>query len=180
MGCDIHAYLEYKKKVENSYWMCFSRVNITREYSLFGSLSKGVRTNIEGGLLPRGIPSDLSYVAEKDYTLVVVPDDEYGDGFGWSCSESDANSWMESGISRRWYGSFSLPGDDSWTVTHPDWHSASWAEKKDLEIAYKAYQNTVLPEYLDGKNIPLEVIIAAMVAYEQNGYYSRLVYWFDN
>lgn len=46
MGCDIHAYVEYKKADNNGDWISFGgRINPGRNYSLFGRMAEGVRTD---------------------------------------------------------------------------------------------------------------------------------------
>jgi hypothetical protein len=45
MGCDIHAYIEYKKpKFEREFWWCLSELHIGRNYRLF-ALAATVRMN---------------------------------------------------------------------------------------------------------------------------------------
>ncbi len=75
--------------------------------------------------LPKGFPKDASQKVLKDYTLRVVPDDEYSeDTEDPICSEEKAKEWVVEGHSR-WL----IPGK---VVSRPDWHSASWLMLEEL------------------------------------------------
>jgi hypothetical protein len=67
MGCDIHAYAEYKI---NDRWEHIKEVNIHRNYELFSRLVDGHPRGNEKGIAPaRGLPEDInpmtSYLIEK-------------------------------------------------------------------------------------------------------------------
>lgn len=64
MGCDIHLYIEVKTK---NGWELYSRPNVERNYLLFAKMV-GVRNcdDTEPIQIPRGIPSDASYVVKKE------------------------------------------------------------------------------------------------------------------
>ena len=57
MGCDIHTFVEAKK---NNTWYLFDKIDVRRDYDLFGLLA-GVRSiTYEPLFLPRGLPDNLS------------------------------------------------------------------------------------------------------------------------
>lgn len=78
MGCDIHCYIEYRRKPvaagdEEQEWDSFGgRINPGRNYELFGRLA-GVRQSLpSGGVKPRGLPSQVGYAAYSDFWLYIV------------------------------------------------------------------------------------------------------------
>lgn len=64
MGCDIHAYVEYKEK-EQSCWYSFGCLSLCRNYSVFSQLA-GVRGNAEPIVPLRGFPDDSGWQAQHD------------------------------------------------------------------------------------------------------------------
>lgn len=65
-------------------------------------------------------------------------------------------------------------GKPTW-VTHPDWHSHSWLTTQEFEKAMEFYRekgNWTEPEY--------EALLASMKRFEELGFESRVVFWFDN
>lgn len=73
MGCDIHAFVEYKSKHDfrhDARWDSFSsdQINLDRNYNLFGYLTNGqVRydPDMEYGINPRGLPEYPSHEVEE-------------------------------------------------------------------------------------------------------------------
>lgn len=59
MGCDIHAWIEYKN---GSFWECFGTVEFNRNYCLFGALA-GVRERGIEHIPPKGWTEAVSFEA---------------------------------------------------------------------------------------------------------------------
>jgi hypothetical protein len=163
MGCDIHAYVESKRK-DSKHWYGFGkRFNPGRHYGMFGRLA-GVRC--DGCLIePKGIPSDLSWTADDDYWLRV--NDDYAEDEGYT-SQERALSYIKSGSKVK------LNDDNTMDkVEHPDWHTPSWLTADELEKCLE-----VPAEWGDTEEY--KAILAAMKSLELSGRDTRLVFWFDN
>ena len=65
MGCDIHAFIEYKAQ---NIWEAFSQeLNLARNYAIFGALAN-VREKMKlKPILPRGLPNNLSIIVKVNY-----------------------------------------------------------------------------------------------------------------
>lgn len=170
MGCDIHAYIEYNNGLR---WSAISdQLNLDRNYGLFSALA-GVRKGSEKikHFKLRGVPKDIGFIVESDYTLLVVAgEDTHEEG---CCTEYRAERYLES------YGSvvWEEKKEDSkfYRITNPDWHSPSWLNLKELKIAYERYLK------YDNLVIPLiEGYIVLMNKLEELGFQTRIVFWFDN
>lgn len=207
MGCDIHCYIEYRDRDvsdrEDKSWSSFGgRINPGRNYLMF-SLMAGVRGG-DGIFEVRGLPEGLGYYSNDDNYLYITADKECNCGECKSVSVENAARWVESGSSE--YKN-NREGKPTW-VSHPDWHSHSWLslvefrqvlekykeveqreweelEKDRVELLnkvpeneqeqswlYKPYAHATAPEY--------QAMEAAMAKFEELGYESRLVFWFDN
>ena len=85
-------YVEYRRKGSDSkHWSGFGgRINPGRNYSLFGILSRGVRSNVPTGFEPKGLPTDLGWYSADDAFLWI--DDEYQDQEKY-CSMERAERW---------------------------------------------------------------------------------------
>lgn len=171
MGCDIHMYVEHRaKKPTSDYekrWSSFGgRINPGRNYTIFANLA-GVRGE---GPEPKGCPEDLGWSASHDNNIYISaePSDS-------SVSPETAKRYVES------CGSHYIQnreGVNTW-VTHPDWHSHSWATVTELAHAVASAEKGdkwggpyVMHEY--------RALIAAMRSLAANGREVRVVYWFDN
>ena len=68
MGCDIHAFIEYKTDYESSRHRCLAKLTLNRCYDLFSVLADvRNRDNITCVVRPKGIPTRLSWRAEDAY-----------------------------------------------------------------------------------------------------------------
>lgn len=168
MGCDIHMYVEYKRKDSDFIDNFGSRINPGRNYTLFGLLAKGVRRDIPEGVEPKGIPADkLGGRTEQDLHLYIS--DEYANHDGY-CS-------LEKAI--EWGGQIIKDGaGNPFKTLHPDWHSHSWLTveeyKRVIDLYRSEYESTV------GKEPEYYALLASMEAFKNSGYEPRIVYWFDN
>ena len=188
MGCDIHMYVEYtyKDKLElynkaiekgetpkdTVFWRCFgSRINPGRNYSLFGILSKGVRSDNKKGFEPKGLPSydNLGFYAMDDSRLFITKN---GDGDN-ECTLETALDWQKR-LNRKIY----YNGQDKPTfVDNPDHHSHSWLITKEFEKALRLYR----AEEKCGSPVEYTALLAAMKSLEKSGHFvARVVFWFDN
>lgn len=160
MGCDIHAYIEYRKP-RTEHWYGFGeRINPGRNYAIFGRLA-GVRTDGPPVAPLRGLPKDVAHAVREDGFLFVTED-----GAGDDCCT------LEEG--RRWSGDPNIKLHDF--VPHPDWHSHSWLTpdefEKALQKAQGDYPDIFEPEY--------QAVLDAMRSFERTGHEVRIVFWFDN
>lgn len=159
MGCDIHAYIEYKRK-DGKNWHGFGgRINPGRNYFLFGRLADGVRGNGPAVVPTRGIPDDAGWEVRDDGFLFITEDGQGDD----CCTLEQAGQWAPG---KEWKIHDKIP--------HPDWHSHSWATTQEWEDAIKpcTEPGSQDPEYV--------AILGAMKIFEEMGFVSRVVYWFDN
>ncbi len=162
MGCDIHCYVEYRRK-GGSYWSDFgSRINPGRNYELFSVLA-GVRGNATPLVPPRGIPSDLAFQSSYDYWIFVVEGES--DGY---VSVENAQRWIDAGYSKLRYPKEPLL--KNW-VSDPDHHTHTWLTSHEFAAAVEAGRGGL--EY--------RALVAAVKALEDDGKNDvRVVFWFDN
>lgn len=171
MGCDIHSYVEYGKKDEEGKirWRNFGgRVNPGRNYFLFGTLCKGVRSEFDFGFEEKGIPEDVGYAALNDSRLYIT---ETGKEDRCATLEQ-AKRWEKCGCKI-----FYNDNNEAVFVSHPDWHSHSWLSAEEFEKALALYYeksdlNFKQPEY--------EALLASMKKFIELGFECRIVFWFDN
>lgn len=165
MGCDIHAYVEYKNKESGSQWSSFGdRINPGRNYHLFGMLAD-VRnyeevTPVASG---RGMPDDAAWGTKVDNEIRISDHD--GDG---CCTLDQAMHYSKAYECRIVLDDNGKPR----AVTHPDWHSHSWCTPDELELVLRKLGDTYDVEY--------RALLAAMRSLENDGNIVRLVFWFDN
>lgn len=215
MGCDIHCYIEYRKKNIDSKneidkgWTSFGgRINPGRNYGMF-RLMAGVRSYDDSILFkPKGLPDDIGYHADDDNFLYISTNKNCGCGDCPHVSIDSASDWVRKGIS---VYKNNINGEPTW-VSNPDWHSHSWLNLEEYRQVLEAYKTVEQRnwktrekerlesiEYLKSisdVNLPPDswvmspcehfeepeyhVIEAAMTKFEEMGYDSRLVFWFDN
>lgn len=162
MGCDIHAYIEYKRTGDTRWSPFGGRINPGRNYQLFGLLAD-LRECGPPVYALRGMPSDAAWHSENDNELFICETETEAESF---TTLERAKQWVESGSSRYTKGKK--------FVTHPDWHSHSWlttAEYREVLNAYQAKDSWPIPEY--------DAVLAAMERLDTYGT-ARLVFWFDN
>ncbi len=171
-----------KKKAEgdttaNEYWRTFGgHINPGRNYAMFGMLSKGVRSDFDKGMEPKGkLPyDDMGYHAADDaYMYIVKEGDKPGDN---EVSLERAQQWA----SGRWAETIIYRNGVPSYVSHPDWHSHSWLTTEEYEKALKNYQD-LSKEISWGEAIEYKALLSAMKELESTGdYVARIVFWFDN
>lgn len=162
MGCDIHCYVDYKRK-DSTHWNSFGeRINPGRNYTLFGLLA-GVRGENSPYYPVRGIPSDIGYCASSDYWLYISHDSKDQER---NCSPEQAEKYIQ-------YGSHY--NEDRTLVSHPDWHSHSWLSITEFATVLDRYHT--IP--LHPSAIEYRALLAAMRVLNEE-YDVRIVFWFDN
>lgn len=174
MGCDIHAYLEYKNKgTDKGYWQNFgAQFRLDRNYLMFGLLAN-VRN--DGAIIqPKGIPDGLAYEAEGDLYLRI--NDEYKDDEGY-CSLERALHWQKNGET------IVMNDGKPYKITHPDWHSHSWLTLDEFKSVLDAYE-AKCKESIQNDNfrwgVEYRALYASMKSLSDEGFETRLIFWFDN
>ena len=168
MGCDTHMYIEYRRKDnEAKTWRDFGgRINPGRNYFIFGIISEGVRCETTFSYPPKGMPDDAAYMVRNDNQLYISENE--GEG---NTTLARAQKWVDSGSCKFVNDN---DGNPTW-VTHPDWHSHSWLSTAELEKAMEFYR-----ENGHGTEPKYEALLASMKRFEELGFESRVVFWFDN
>lgn len=194
--------------VVESSWSSFGgRINPGRNYGIF-TLMAGVRSwgKEDEQLLfkPKELLEGLGYSARSDNYLYITTGEECKCGECINVTAEKAKKWVESGSSK--YVN-NQRGEPTW-VSHPDWHSHSWlsveefrqvlekykvVEQKDWELRESdrlalinqckesLKENSWLNDPCDHYDEPrYHAMLAAMEKFEEMGYESRLVFWFDN
>lgn len=161
---------------------------------MFGAMA-GVRCAHIPYIEPRGVPDGIGFWASDDFWLFVS---DYADGEGF-CTPESAQRYIESGSVLR-DPAKPLKGN---SVSHPDWHSHSWLNADEFELAIAAYlkaagfqintprlpapsELTALATVRQDSEWALSslteywAVLAAMRCFEAQGMESRLVFWFDN
>jgi hypothetical protein len=165
MGCDIHAYVEYRKAdAEPREWINYgNRINPGRNYWIFGLMSDGVRASFPESKSAKGLPSDLGYASRWDALLYIDEKESKG-----HCTLLQATKWK---------GKIYERDGKPYATDHPDWHSHSWLSTAEYEEVLNTY------DAMDSANYPeaeYRALLASMKELEKHGNEVRLVFWFDN
>ncbi len=166
MGCDIHLFVEYRRKENGATWLPFGKeFRLARDYEMFGRMAKGVRREPENGFAPRGVPSDMSWSAEHEHLMFIHDGEREESNY---VTTADAAKYVASGESQyvTKYGK-----DKPNYVTHPDWHSHSWLTRLEF-VKCIEHADYPAPDY--------KAVAAAMRSLENDGLETRVVFWFDN
>lgn len=178
MGCDIHAFVEYKETWDNGHeqWTAFSgELDLGRNYFIFGCLTNGnVRypIKIKPGVEPKGLPSIVSWEVEHANTLYIT---EKGDGER-ETTIANALKWAKD------YGkkfTYDVKSNQPIKIENPDWHTHSWLTVKEYEAILKTAEKIAKKE---GESIyfPYWSVLDLMKSLTKRGEEARLVFWFDN
>ena len=137
MGCDIHCYIEYKKKEPKKFdskdWMSFGgRINPSRNYWMFGFMA-GVRCQFQGSKEPKGLPEDIGYIAEMESRLYINHSEKSSFEIR-DCSLEDAKRWESHGYKI----TYDKNGKEIF-VEDPDWHSYSWLSTEEFKECLNLY-----------------------------------------
>lgn len=169
MGCDIHAFVEYKRRADSENWRSFGKeFRLDRNYLMFGLLA-GVRVDVTPVAEARGIPSDIGYSVREEYTRYVVKDEDYHDEPN-HIDRTRAEKWVADGSST-WFDK-----DHHW-ITDPDGHTHSWVTTKEYEKCLSKYASEDTGGW---STADYKAILAVLQLFESEGFEARLVFWFDN
>lgn len=203
MGCDIHCYIEYKRKDRDNWSDFGGRINPGRNYWMFGAMG-GVRADHIPFIEPRGWPDECASASFSDNTIYISEtqtEDTSGSGDEYYYSRKHADECVAKG-----YCQFASRGAGHHWVTNSDHHSHSWLTSDEFELSIAAYLkasgfliNTprlTAPENLQSDALATQSdqdrawalnditeywsILAAMRCFEAQGHQARLVFWFDN
>lgn len=167
MGCDIHAFIEFKPK-EYDYWDSFGgELNLGRNYEMFGFLTDGeVRSgdSLKSSIPPRGIPDGkLSWDVDDSLKLYITED-----------GKGEHETTLED--AQRWRGKIYNDKDGKpYMVDHPDWHTHSWLTYKEFKSILDEMKRKRIDVYT-----PYKAVLSVMKTFEEEKYLTRLVFWFDN
>jgi hypothetical protein len=161
-------YLEYRGPQYSGWCSYGGRVNPGRHYGVFAKLAD-VRNQENWGIKPleaRGFPEDSSYAAKGDNYMYICSDNS--DNYDNACTREQAERWVKHGSN--------YIGEDKKFVSHPDWHSHSWVTSKELKEALEDPNVQYEPKEDPG----YAALLAQMEKYEELGFETRVVFWFDN
>lgn len=163
MGCDIHLFIEYKRKDGNNWTNFGEKFRLDRDYRMFAMLA-GVRAygdEIKPISESRGLPDNIAWKTRDNNRFYILGEDEEVDG-DRQVTRSKADSWVKSGASQY---------EDKNHVTHPDWHSHSWLTNSEYETCVNSFEDV---------DTDYKAVLAASKCLEDHGYDVRIVFWFDN
>ena len=163
MGCDIHLFIQYKRKTEIRWNDFGGRIRVERDYNLFGLLAHGVRTFPDPeGYAVKGIPADLEkYHAPWKEFFDYIDDPEEPNNITQEQAES--------------YGREIYNDEYSKWTENTDIHSHSYLS---LEEYQKAIQRRRLLDY--GIDTAYLAVGSAMETLRDRYEDVRVVFGFDN
>lgn len=171
MGCDIHLFIEVKRK-SSKHWFGFGgQFQLTRNYWMFGILAKGVRTEPAHSYEPRQIPIDSASGAVEELMLYINdenPEHKY---------ETTENA-MERELKSRAF----VWRDETGKPTHVsdvDIHHHSWLTMDEYAKAIEWFNEDAKEENF---TCPVDyvAVLSAMKTFSEQGYDCRVVFGFDN
>lgn len=180
MGCDIHAWIEYRDNTDPEYlkeaypwaapdfvpaWQTFAQVHLGRNYEAFTTLA-GVRGPENLAVVPpRGIPDNVSFDVTQEWYVNISDEGADRDEYN-TVSVETASKWHESYDCKYLLNRAGNPI----MVESPDWHTPSWLTADEIERAIKDVDYVTL----------YKATVATMRALEADKYEARLVFWFDS
>lgn len=180
MGCDIHRYVEYKRK-KDIHWKSTPISGLgTQNYTLFGFLEEGIRENhnpekyyIHEAL---GLPDDIGFYAEEDFYLTV--NDEYiNDDRCISVEKANEyiNKWPYLKIIKNNKG-------EILKIQNPNWYGMTYINFEEFNRIIESFKRYLIDNNIFDYYIPTSVLATYhyMKTYNDRGYDTRMVYWFDS
>ena len=161
MGCDIHAFIEWRHAGDDSDWLSFGgECNPRRHYPFFDALA-GARGELSAAIVPpRGIPDDLGRRAWNEYWHLIAYEGTSGDG---AVTPEEAARFVSLGSVYR--GTVPLYRQEErgldgtvvvtttaehvgkpYCVSDPDYHSPSWLTPDEWEQALASIQASDPPD----------------------------------
>ena len=169
-------------------WKGFAEVELDQDYLLFGLIA-GKRRVGPPVVSPRGLPMDLSWLADRKWWLQVIEDGDIKVGLLSSeetaraqalCSIDEARDYQRGGRRLRWSAGNGRvtfeppsPGLPPQWVEHPDFNTPGWLSSREFAQVLRRYQS-------ESKfaGVTAKATLAAMKALEKDKFESRLVFWF--
>lgn len=149
MGTDIHIFpeiLSYDngKTLDRNPWVVSlgEYRGIARCYLLFGIMA-GVRGDTADMIVsPRGLPKNVGCGVQRTYFFCVYADNDAKKYVNnpYAVCETQAENYIKSGLSKVVDAKNTyLTGQGEYSITHPDWHSASHLSTDELFEVRKRY-----------------------------------------
>lgn len=167
MGCDIHLYVEYRKKNSNRNWESSGTVMPNcgdRIYGMFAVMAN-VRNydNLEQIVPDRGYPMDATYSTDNAYFCEISEDELHEDSF------------YHASVVTKKVGKRTL-----YMREDIDYHSANWCTASELEECINFIFKDESGNWSES-SIEWLALLGAMKGYEMSGEFEcRAVYWFDS
>lgn len=185
MGCDIHAFVEYRdskndERFSRMSWRSMGgRYHLSRDYTMFGFMA-GVRGEGPSVVAPRGIPDLLDWATEREYYYRIddAEAEKYGHGY-----DEDSRRCVTLERAQEWakYGSKIIyEGGEPYQVSGPDWHTPSWLTPDEFDEAYCRTKIVYNTSRSDDYLYSYRAVSALMNSLSKDGFHVRLVFWFDN
>ncbi len=186
MGCDIHRYLEYKDKNADHWYSTPISGQGFQNYALFGFLEEGVREihNPEKYYIhePVGLPEDIGFHAKHDFYLTV--NDEYASKEYEKCitkekAEKYITDWPYLKVIKN-------KDDEIEKIQDPNWYGMTYIDLEEFDKIIESYKKYLIKEedipekFIDFYIIEIMATYNYMKTYNDCGYQTRIVYWFDS
>ncbi|MBP5457935.1 MAG: hypothetical protein J6Y37_15710, partial [Paludibacteraceae bacterium] len=175
MGCDIHLYIECrKKKADGTFGQWHPGIFGgeflgSRNYDMFAYIG-GVRGEIgQERIVPeRGLPEDVSrYVEECTCCPILSDEKDYAYWFESTnrpVTRENADKWVKEGIRRKWKHNTDY-------IYDPSKHSHNWCTTKELAKCIRKCENGEL-----GVGYDWYLLLDHMKSYEKRGFEVRAVF----
>jgi hypothetical protein len=168
-----HLYFQVEMKADagrrRSRWGHVAQVRLPEDYLLFALLAS-VRSEQFADLdlvclTPKGLPDNVSEASLEEGSLLI--DDEAARlDLSDCCDRASAAERVASGLSRYIHNES--------RITHPDFHSYSWATLEELATVLERYQEA------GGKGVSVvNAVVAMMRALQSAEQQVRAVFWFE-
>lgn len=171
-----HISLEYGKRNKWSFFAQLPDMGYDWVlFTLFGYRVRGVEINPQDCLEVKGLPPNVTDGSICNNAYIVnneVCESETEAGIGEIvegarfCTEYEAKCWVDSGESRLI--------DRGYRVTDPDAYGQSWASYEEFVDAVENAK-----KYKSQSTHRLKAFLAAMTSLREDGYTTRVVFWFE-
>lgn len=185
MGCDIHLYVETRRKSYKPEWRIPKHIKpdwlpisyrgefSDRLYGMFAALAN-IRNYHDLPSLPvKGLPDDISYKTFDEFFKGIKPKNANRETYEWEYEREDVQRWCKN------KSSFLKKKGKQLYCSNPDWHTPSWCTADELQSCFNTVFGDKMP--YSGDYIEWLALINYMKAFESTGEFDcRAVFWFDN